>query len=270
VNIRAKLVHISETLTKMNKKILVSLSVIAAVAAIAIGGTVAYFSDTETSTGNTFTAGSIDLKVDSTCHYNGFVCQLNPTNNRYQWYNPQTSSYDGDCSCTWLTKDLNGDVFFNFNDVKPGDNGEDTISFNLTSNPAWACAYVSRIVDSDNGCNEPEKAAEPACTENGDGELDENTYITAWVDNNCNNILDTNEEIFANNIKLSDFLRAGVIPVADSQHGPALQPGNYCIGIKWNVPTTTGNEVQTDKVGADLSFYVEQARNNPNFVCGPR
>lgn len=45
----------------MNKRILISLSVIAAVAAIAIGGTVAYFSDTETSTGNTFTAGSIDL-----------------------------------------------------------------------------------------------------------------------------------------------------------------------------------------------------------------
>jgi len=48
----------------MNKKILVSLSVIAAVAAIAIGGTVAYFSDTETSTGNTFTAGTIDISVD--------------------------------------------------------------------------------------------------------------------------------------------------------------------------------------------------------------
>jgi len=48
----------------MNKKILVSLSVIAAVAAIAIGGTVAYFSDTETSTGNTFTAGTIDISID--------------------------------------------------------------------------------------------------------------------------------------------------------------------------------------------------------------
>lgn len=47
----------------MNKKILISLSVIAAVAAIAIGGTVAYFSDTETSTGNTIAAGTIDLKI---------------------------------------------------------------------------------------------------------------------------------------------------------------------------------------------------------------
>jgi len=50
----------------MNKKILISLSVIGLVAAIVVGGTIAYFSDTETSTGNTFTAGAIDLKVDNT------------------------------------------------------------------------------------------------------------------------------------------------------------------------------------------------------------
>jgi len=47
----------------MNKKILISLSVIGAVAAIAIGGTVAYFTDTETSKGNTFTAGTLDLSI---------------------------------------------------------------------------------------------------------------------------------------------------------------------------------------------------------------
>ena len=34
---------------------------IAIAAAVAVGGTVAYFSDTETSTGNTFTAGTLDL-----------------------------------------------------------------------------------------------------------------------------------------------------------------------------------------------------------------
>jgi len=38
---------------------------IAAVAAIAIGATTAFFSDTETSTGNTFTAGVIDISVDN-------------------------------------------------------------------------------------------------------------------------------------------------------------------------------------------------------------
>jgi predicted ribosomally synthesized peptide with SipW-like signal peptide len=38
---------------------------------LAIGLTGAFFSDTETSTGNTFQAGAIDLKVDNTSYYNG-------------------------------------------------------------------------------------------------------------------------------------------------------------------------------------------------------
>ncbi len=48
----------------MNKKIILSLSVIGIVAAIAVGGTVAYFSDTETNTGNLFKAGTIDIWVE--------------------------------------------------------------------------------------------------------------------------------------------------------------------------------------------------------------
>lgn len=59
----------------MNKKILISLSVIGIVAAIAIGGTIAYFNDTETSTGNIFTAGALDLKVDHLWQtYNDVTC----------------------------------------------------------------------------------------------------------------------------------------------------------------------------------------------------
>ena len=46
------------------KKIIISLSIIAAVAAIAIGATTSFFSDTETSEGNTFTAGTIDISID--------------------------------------------------------------------------------------------------------------------------------------------------------------------------------------------------------------
>ncbi len=46
------------------KNITKLLVMIVAVAALAIGGTVAYFSDTETSTGNTISAGTIDISVD--------------------------------------------------------------------------------------------------------------------------------------------------------------------------------------------------------------
>ena len=46
------------------KNITKSLLMITAVAALAIGGTVAYFSDTETSTGNTFSTGTISINVN--------------------------------------------------------------------------------------------------------------------------------------------------------------------------------------------------------------
>jgi len=59
----------------MNKKILISLMAIVVVAGAAVWGTTAYFSDTETSRDNTFTAGAIDLKVDNTSHYNGYICR---------------------------------------------------------------------------------------------------------------------------------------------------------------------------------------------------
>jgi predicted ribosomally synthesized peptide with SipW-like signal peptide len=58
------------------KKILSSLSVIAVVGAVVIGATGAFYNDTETSTGNILTAGSIDLKVDHTVQtYNGVDCK---------------------------------------------------------------------------------------------------------------------------------------------------------------------------------------------------
>ena len=47
------------------KKILMSLFTIAIVGALVTGGAIAYFNDVETSTGNTFTAGTLDLKVNN-------------------------------------------------------------------------------------------------------------------------------------------------------------------------------------------------------------
>jgi len=57
------------------KRILISLSIIGAVAAIGIGATIAYLNDVETSTGNILIAGTMNLKVDHTLSfYNGLFC----------------------------------------------------------------------------------------------------------------------------------------------------------------------------------------------------
>lgn len=60
----------------MNRKILMSGLMAIAVLASVAGATMAYFNDVETSTGNIFVAGSIDLKVDHTRQvYNGVDCK---------------------------------------------------------------------------------------------------------------------------------------------------------------------------------------------------
>ncbi|MGB9903868.1 MAG: TasA family protein [Desulfotomaculales bacterium] len=48
----------------MKKKIFASMFMIALMAALVGGATFAYFNDTETSTGNSFAAGTLDLKLD--------------------------------------------------------------------------------------------------------------------------------------------------------------------------------------------------------------
>lgn len=104
------------------KKILISLSIIAAVAAIAIGATTAYFSDTEQSTGNTFTAGTIDIAVDN----------MNP------WQRTEP---------------------FHLTDMKPSqvDYTNFTVK-NVGTNPVNVWKKVSGVVAEENGINEPECA----------------------------------------------------------------------------------------------------------------
>src|SRR3989344_181487 len=58
------------------KKILLSIGTLVVVGTIVAGVTIAFYNDTETSTGNIFVAGSIDLKVDHTGQtYNGVDCK---------------------------------------------------------------------------------------------------------------------------------------------------------------------------------------------------
>jgi len=259
----------------MNKKILISLSVIAAVAAIAIGGTIAYFSDTETSTGNTFTAGSIDLKIDNTSYLNG---------------QPVPGS-------TWELTDLTNQLFFNFSDLKPGDYGEDTVSLHVNNNDAWACVTFKNLANDDNTCTEPEDADDlpntPGCwttSQAGEGELAQNLYFVFWADDG-NNIWETNEPILMQGLA-SDVLGGKTYPIADSTFSIAGMPGtpltgskDYYIGKAWcfgtmgsmvsgQHPTCNGQAVnnasQSDSLTGGIIFYAEQARNNPGFVCGQR
>jgi len=103
------------------KKILLSVAVIAVVAVGAIGATRAYFSDTATITGNTFTSGTLDLKIDS-----------DPSGDVYEWsdgfenpYNPFANVKPGDAGSQIIDIQSAGTV-----------GGVATIDLNRTS--AWS------------------------------------------------------------------------------------------------------------------------------------
>jgi predicted ribosomally synthesized peptide with SipW-like signal peptide len=172
------------------KKILLSLGMIVFVGVVVAGATGAFFSDTETSTGNTLTAGAIDLGVDNTSYYNGV-------------FNEGTSwglGYDLDNHCpnpffdqTQEPSEENPEfipcLFFDFDDLKPGDWGEDTISLHVKGNDSWLCVDVTLTSSDDNSSTEPEldegdDVEDP--TDSWDGELTD--YITWywWADDGDN------------------------------------------------------------------------------------
>jgi len=287
------------------KKIIVSLAIIAVVGAIVVGATTAFFSDTETSSGNTFTAGAIDLKVDNHCYYNNREC-ICVTNSNSPYYGQCYWDIGGDsqfgdgevsednrCYCTWDEKDLEeNDLFANFSDLKPGDHGEDTISFHVNSNDAWLCADVKIIEDNDVTCTDPETGStDPSCSRGvvGDGELDNYLTVFAWADDG-DNIYESGETpLMTAPVKLTDY--EGTFPIADTNFSivgyennkglPLVGSHTYYIGKAWCFGDMTvegdgtikcngvnvQNDAQTDKLKLDVSFEAVQARNNENFVC---
>ncbi|NMC36480.1 hypothetical protein GYA49_05550 [Candidatus Beckwithbacteria bacterium] len=266
------------------KKIFLSLLTLSFVAIVGVVATSAYFSDTETSTGNSLTAGTIDLKVDNHSYYNGF-------------------SVDGGLelmeSTTWELTNLTNQLFFDFHDLKPGDLGEDTISLHVADNPAWACMDITLTQNDENTANEPElTAGDSEDTEDlWDGELAQNLNMIFWADDG-DNVLENNEldKILFEGSAYT-LINNGKWTLADASHnlwdgsGP-LQAGNqdyfigkaWCFGTLTKAPVAVGqdptvnpgvicdgtadlNLAQTDRVMADVVFNIFQARHNDSFVC---
>lgn len=261
-------------------RILLSFAILTGAIAVVVAATFAFLSDTETSTANFLEAGDIDLKIDNTSYYNG---AQSPTT-------------------TWDLDDLDTHLFFNFQDLKPGDWGEDTISIHVNTNDAWACFNSTLTSDDDVSSNEPELLVDVPEDNNDDfdGELGSNIDFLLWVDDG-DNVLEQGES--DNNIiafgKANSVLQNMSESLADSVSGLVVDDGQplsggqtYYIAKAWcfgNMtlaplpegqgvnPTVDGgilcdgsgfdNSTQTDKLTADISFTTVQFRNNPDFVC---
>ena len=242
---------------------MLSLLVIGVVAMAAGAGTIAYFSDTETSTGNTFTAGTLDLKVDWNESYNGAVIENQPETD-------------------------NPGAIFDLSDVKPGDYGEATISLHVHGNDAYGIMTIIPTSNDDVSSTEPELDAgddEDNPTDEWDGELAQNMDVVIWWDMNSesdpddgedndgdgvtdeypgDNIRDETEFVFLDSgAPLETFERVlDANPFTIETIDPLKACTTYYIGIKWSIDSEVGNIIQSDEFTADISFYTVQARHN--------
>ncbi len=300
----------------MKRLILMGASLAVFAGAAAYGATGAFFSDSESSTGNTFTAGAIDLKVDSQQHYNGMLCANGTAISAGYFWVPEgvaTSTFGvaeaaaynlanpaqypkagTTCSGTWTLKDLapTVDKFFNFPDVKPGDNGENTVSLHIDNNDAWACVDITNIANNDNTNNTPEVlAGDVTPGPVGGGELGANLNFIVWMDDGATDGWQGEDAGEGDNIWQAGeiLLTSGAAPSVAQSYTLAGPPGaplaggsTGYVGVAWCAGTwssiapgatcdgsTLGNIAQTDSYAADIAFRVEQSRNNPNFTCAP-
>ena len=260
------------------KKIITSLGMVVFVGALVVGATGAFFSDTETSIGNTFAAGDIDLKIDNTSYVTNKAGVLVAS--------PQN---------TWTLADLTNQLFFSFADVKPGDVGEDTISIHAGSNDAFVCMAADITATPDNGVNDPEVTAGDTTDGLTKGELQHFLNFSFWNDDG-DNVFETGETVIPTLTGSASTTFTG----AWSPVSTTTIPGNatryvakaWCFGtltpaaLAQDNLTTDGpiapnrvgtgftcdgsgsnNIAQTDGITVDVSFYAVQARNNGQFSC---
>jgi predicted ribosomally synthesized peptide with SipW-like signal peptide len=191
-----------------------------------------------------------------------------------------------DCDGTWEETDLGpSHTFFDFTDLKPGDHGENTLSLHVYDNDAYACAVIDNMVDTEVGtCSEPEEEdGDTSCEDGDEGELSEYVRFLAW-DDDGDNIWEDGEQVLFSNTEgpASDVLDGVSYPLYTPQTGPLQGTTTEYIGLYWcfgdiivdeNNYTLScdgapvDNVPQSDSLMADITFYVEQARNNENFVC---
>jgi predicted ribosomally synthesized peptide with SipW-like signal peptide len=288
---------------KLNSRIVLSMVTILAAGALIVGATYAFFSDTETSTGNVFAAGELDLKIDSEAHYNGLVC-TEVDDNVYEWtiFDEEEGTTRPDlveeaCEGTFGMKDLGeGDLFFSLSDIKPGDFGENTISVHVDNNDAWGRIVIDNISDDDNLCSEPESEAGDISCGVDEGDLQENMVFSIWLDHGAVNGFQCGETAECeadptegDNIFQPETEAILVTPGTLDEGGETLNiweglaavhditgdaPGimedgrlvggiTYYFGLNWELPDSVGNMVQTDSLTADVGFEAVQHRNNP-------
>lgn len=208
------------------KRLIFSFSAIAIVAAAIIGGTVAYFSDTEESTENSFSVGTMDLNID-----NGNVAV-------------QT---------------------INFSDKAPGDVGNGFAVLknvgNLTGELDIKMGTVANYPCTDGGKNDGTEY----CTADA-GALGANLEAALYLDVDESGDWSTGDvglksdgTTYAGGDLDYDIMNNYSGKSWDAVATAMATNDEYKFALDWKVPVTAGNEIQGDVLKFDISFILEQS-----------
>lgn len=213
----------------MKRSILLSVLVVGAVAALVGAGSWATFSDTETSTGNIVSTGSLNLKVGTTA--------------------------GGLANCTYT--DPWAGPLFSLTGVAPGASDEVTICLkNAGSMAGNLVTTFGPVQDVEVGaCAEPESSAgDTSCNEGDPGELAQFVNVVIWADDDCDNNQDVGEYEFFN----GPATGLSNLTIPSSGAIPYPPETARCVGAKATVSSSAGNQAQTDKVTVDVTFTLTQ------------
>lgn len=216
-------------------KKLIGLGVaVAVIIALVTTGTLAQFSDTETSEDNQFTAGIIDLEVDCAGD-TVFSAQDDPLPKIFN-YLPAT-------------------------DIKPGDDGEVTLSLHLKADSNNADLWIE-VLDLQNFggvFSEPEEEEENGTP---DDDIASEIDVTLWLDMDDqtgtpgDNIQQVAETVLYDGT-LDGLTAAGAAGKLTVQED-AVACTIYYVGWSWELPSTVGNEHQGDYCTFDIVFGADQ------------
>ena len=210
------------------------------------GGTWAYFSDTETSTGNTFTAGILDLTASVSGSYTGAGT-----------YTP-TAGGNG----------INGNVVLD--DIAPGENGEAIWELvNLGDTSANLTVTLTRTADDDNAFTEPEDSISGTATDNddgtADGDLDDYMTVEILADLDGDDTYETTIQTSAQGgLETKCPTEDVAVTIINNESMEANGSAGDTIKIKltWSIasdiPAVDDNIIQSDSVQLDLNFNLVQ------------
>jgi hypothetical protein len=143
--------------------------------------------------------------------------------------------------------------------VMPGDSGSLVIGLEAVEEAARVWFRPTLDATDENGINEPE--AKAGDTTAAQGELQDRVSVRIWRDEGvldsgfgrCDGRYTSGERQFTDGqVPLAevDGLLPDGVELVD-----CLEPGaNYCVGLTWDLPAETGNEIQTDSVDFSLQF----------------